>query len=686
MALLELSLELFFIVGEMLDEAALYALCLTCRTTNAIFTDMLFRNNIKAEGSSGLYLAVCFLDRFDIADRFLSRYSADINSIYNGEPLLYHAVRLQLEEAVEWLLRHPQLNVNACGVQGESALWLAMRQKCTPIVERLLARPDTDIDSWNIYGQSLLSFVSRCKCTDVLDVLLSKPRVDPNMRDKSGATALASAVVMQNHTMIRKLIQDSRVDVNCLGPDRPAPIIYASRYCRESVMDLLLLSPAIDLNQEDAEGRTALWHAVDNSNYRSVQRLLRKMKYVTNCRHATTTETLIERAVIKECPSVITRILQQQNESEPGSGDEDSVALFFLAVRHGKINIARIFLNRGVSINILDGDGETALHHAARQGDPLMTDFLLQQSEAIVNVRNTSMKTPLHLATEAANLACVNRLLAVPTIHPNPEDVNGRTPFWWATCKQTAPLVRTLLDRHVNYNVPDQWGTTPLHNLVTTKDASGLVRSLLAKPRLELNTVDDNGYTPLARAVAIGEASVVRMLLQKSDIRVNAESIHETGPLFLACRAGRADMVKLLLEQEGANINQKDRTGTSPLHISITMDHFEVAELLLRQGNRLDVNIRFHQNWTPLLLASSRGKRDMVHLLLSHPCIEVNARDIDGRTALWWAAAGGHAEIVTLLCSHSSTKIRTKDNFGQTAYAVAKERRHGSVIAFLRSP
>ncbi|KAJ6112298.1 hypothetical protein N7523_008359 [Penicillium sp. IBT 18751x] len=149
-------------------------------------------------------------------------------------------------------------------------------------------------------------------------------------------------------------------------------------------------------------------------------------------------------------------------------------------------------------------------------------------------------------------------------------------------------------------------------------------------------------------------------------------------------RHRRFPVVEFLL-QNSADINQKSPSGTSPLQIAIIMEHIDIVRRLLSYKETLLVNEQDCHSFTALMLASARGKLEVVKILLEHPNLNLNAMDDQGRTPFWWAAAGGHFDIVQLLANQSGVKKRLKDSNGLTAYAIAKKHKHGHITVFLRS-
>ncbi|KAJ5714705.1 uncharacterized protein N7483_011886 [Penicillium malachiteum] len=75
----------------------------------------------------------------------------------------------------------------------------------------------------------------------------------------------------------------------------------------------------------------------------------------------------------------------------------------------------------------------------------------------------------------------------------------------------------------------------------------------------------------------------------------------------------------------------------------------EAVKVLLEYG--VDPNERDHGKRTSLKAASTRGRTEVVKILLAQPNIKVNAYDRDKGTPIIGAARNGHAEIVKMLLS-----------------------------------
>jgi ankyrin repeat protein len=155
---------------------------------------------------------------------------------------------------------------------------------------------------------------------------------------------------------------------------------------------------------------------------------------------------------------------------------------------------------------------------------------------------------------------------------------------------------------------------------------------------------DEQGWTPLHYAAAIGDRRLVRGLVA-ADADVRAASTREacidsggsgkcfaagTTPLHAAAEEGRADIVALLL-RHGADVNAADERGETALHVAARA----------APGT-----------------AEERRAADVVRALLAAEPVNVNAVDCRGRTALEIASEWRNAEVSRLLIKAGADTLR----------------------------
>ncbi len=186
-------------------------------------------------------------------------------------------------------------------------------------------------------------------------------------------------------------------------------------------------------------------------------------------------------------------------------------------------------------------------------------------------------------------------------------------------------------------------------------------------------------FTPkrMMRAIEKGDVRVLEKLIRAG---MDVNHIDDGGwtPLMVAAFNGQ-EQAALMLIDAGATVNARDRSGYSPLHWAAMNGYVQAAMVLLRKG--AIVNLQNNFGWTPLLHAASRGHHHIVKLLLendAHPDLP----DKEGWTPLHKAAVNGHCEAVeALLDGGANQNLKHKD--GATPLVLATEKGHRDVRAVL---
>jgi ankyrin repeat protein len=121
------------------------------------------------------------------------------------------------------------------------------------------------------------------------------------------------------------------------------------------------------------------------------------------------------------------------------------------------------------------------------------------------------------------------------------------------------------------------------------------------------------------------------------------------------------------------------------LKAMILHGHDDCVQLLWNHPN-IDVNL-IDGIWddTPLMVASTVGRIEMVKLLLQHKDIDINKESYQRVTALVYASRIGNIEIVKLLLQHANIDINKKNFWtGKTVLQMAEEKGHENVVHLLR--
>ena len=217
---------------------------------------------------------------------------------------------------------------------------------------------------------------------------------------------------------------------------------------------------------------------------------------------------------------------------------------------------------------------------------------------------------------------------------------------------QQSTTARALIRQRVDVNTPDVDGSTPLQWAAHWNDLE-MVKALLAagaKPTV----ANRYGVTPLHEAATIGSASVVNALL-RAGAKPDATYGEGETPLMLAARSGNVDSVKLLLEAN-ADVNAAEKfRGQTALMLAATENHAAVVKALLLAGAR--PNTRSVEYTFQKLTGGAGG---IIH-----------DRPQGGITALMLAARQGALEAGTALVAGGADLTPEEPQYGFTAMQTA---------------
>jgi uncharacterized protein len=255
-------------------------------------------------------------------------------------------------------------------------------------------------------------------------------------------------------------------------------------------------------------------------------------------------------------------------------------------------------LKEGADVNAAQGDGMTALHWAALNGDAEIAQMLLYAGANVSAKTRIGGYTPLHLASQIGNANVIAPLLAANA----PVAVvtsTGATPLMQAAASGSADSVRMLLENGADPDVKETANGQTALMFAAAADRVEVVKLLLAKgadlnvtSRVEdfakLTATEDvlgggqqptrNGPPPPPGAKDI--AGVTRPFNYN-------ELISKHGgltPLQFAARQGAMRVVETLVTA-GANVNQQGAGDqTTALVIACINGQFDVANYLLDHG------------------------------------------------------------------------------------------------------
>lgn len=487
--------------------------------------------------------------------------------------------------------------------------------------------------------------------------LLLDHGADPNAEDDEKWRPLHAASMTGTLDVVARLVQGgARVD-GAGAPDNTAPIHLAAANDRPDLLEYFVKSCGVAASLRDSRGVTPIMRAAMANGSRAI----RTLASLGGEPDATTGQgpddfgwTALHLAARDGAAEAIDALLDLEADVDRplvngatalhvAAHNGRSECIRRLAARRATIGIGALHVwdKRGSDLRaMLDKRTDrsaraanhefdtTPLHMAVAAGHAEAAAALLEAG-ANANALSGSGATPLHVAAANDRADVVSRLVAAGADMER-RDAQGRTPFHEALERRAFNAARALLDQGASsYAFVEMPGRTlsggdPLRVTPMQKAAGEgneeVMRFLLRRPQVELDTADARGWTALHYAAAAGRAKFIGWLLTRG-ARPQLRDASGLTALHVACRTGDAPVVKLLLSHYRPDWSQEHRAA-SPLHLAAHVNGSLAITELLGAGHPVD--LLDAEGWTPLHLAAQAGAEDCVALLLragAHPLL-----------------------------------------------------------------
>jgi ankyrin repeat protein len=369
-------------------------------------------------------------------------------------------------------------------------------------------------------------------------------------------------------------------------------------------------------------------------------------------------------------------------------------------------------LKEGADVNGAQGDGMTALHWAALNGDAELASMLLYAGANVGAKTRIGGYTPLHLAAQIGNAAVIAPLIAAGSPVAAATST-GATALMQAAHSGSADSVRILLENGADPNIKETANGQTALMFASASDRTDVVKLLIARgadigatSRVEdfsaltmSSQVDANGVPVQAQAAQRGDVPGVTRPFNYNELIGKHGGL---SALHFAARQGAMATTEALLAA-GADINQQgagDRT--TPIIVAAVNGHFDLVSMLLDKGANPNlvseagmfplyavINTQWQpRSFYPQPRAYLQQKTDYLALMkkLLDKGADPNARiyrkpwfteynfellrtDDSGATAFWRAAWGADIAAMKLLVEHGADpnirtmKIAARGNF-----------------------
>ena len=685
----------------------------------------------------------------------------------DGNTVLCHAASCGSTDILKFLLS-VKANIDARNDRGENALWLAARsgvvEKVQTLVDAGMQLAGTCDNDGNTLmcaaaealrkdnNEAMFQYLISAKASvletnhrgetplhravDRFDERLGTVQsllalgAPVNKADKDGNIPLMTALKHARFVAAKELIL-AKADVNTLNNAQESPLLRASEFNRESIIDALLDAKA-NLELRVCGGKTVLTHIALTCKGNKVPDAMEHLiaaKASVNVTNTNGDSVLSELAAAGKL-HLVERLLAAG--ARPDARNYAGETALGKAAFHSQTDVMKALLAAKASPNTVNRGGQTALCHAAAlarmpevqillnagakpdlpnvmpsalwiaasRGHPGIVEQLLA-AKASVNVVGNQNDSPLLVASRKG-AADVVRVLIEARAHLEKKSSDQQTALFVAALRDHVDVMSLLLAAKANPNVTAGDKMTPLeltirhdsvaaaqllldagvsvhtrtkngtvvHSAASSKSAG--VLKLLLSTNASATDVNKQLLTPLQLAEKTGDVATINVLRAALGLAPVARIVEKTPTerLFEALSTNAKALVIRDLLASKAEIEHRDAAGNTPLLVATRHNHLLGAALLL--AKKADVEACNTRGLSPLMLATMNagGKHGpLIDKLLSAKA-DVNKRNPQGKTPLMMAVYHGNASIVEKLLS-AKADVQLSDAQGNTALSLA---------------
>ena len=318
-----------------------------------------------------------------------------------------------------------------------------------------------------------------------------------------------------------------------------------------------LLDSGININIENQNGNTPLYHACFCDNF-DIVKLLLEFPYSKK--------------------DVTVDAVYNKDDLLSSGFDSDSEIFKTLTSSYSYTE------DKSIDVNAKTRDNWSPLHRACYHENVDIVKLLLEHPSINVNAKDNYGRTPLHIACDFMLIKIVKLLLDNPKTDVNSENKEGDTVLkkaWQRDRKEYIKLLLTRKDIDVNiWEIEDYYKEKNyfLFSVFKRYDLDTLLL-LLQNNILDINVVSGSNNTILHSIFSnyfIDYYPKIKLLLTHPKINVNIQNKNGYSPLYIVCLKNKKEMIKLLLEYPKTKID---------FDITEFKDNIEIYNSLKKNNN-----------------------------------------------------------------------------------------------------
>ncbi|KAL0636975.1 hypothetical protein Q9L58_004078 [Maublancomyces gigas] len=475
--------------------------------------------------------------------------------------------------------------------------------------------------------------------------------IDANMADERGQTPFMRGVIKGGLSLldVEMMAEFEDTDVNIQDLMGRTALHWACAGNHSDMVRLCLSVPECQIGLLDNDGFTAFDLSMGGAGVNGNEMIPNLFyKNILDIEETHPQTALLRSLTVTSVPAV-------DRPTFPG-------AAMFDPIKTNNVHLVAALLRRGVDLTATNGDGDTALHVAAKMGNQKIASMLLKAGSK-ANDTGSGGATAFDHAIIIADKEMIELFLDWEAgIVGEEADETQKLSEARDYQLQIPPDAEKDFGGHSlgGQSALQVEASNPAEGRVVHVDQekdSVINQDVLVRAFLKtIEFKNESGMTALARAASAGDLSTVQVLLE---LGANMEASDKNGytALLFAAENGQTEMVTILLSAGASITALRNRLvpfppcdpGKGPLHLAAANGHAETVKALLARGSKSDSTATHLRN-TALHEAATNGHMDTVEILLAD-CggVNIGAMNSEGETALALAAGSGHTETVEAL-------------------------------------
>lgn len=350
--------------------------------------------------------------------------------------------------------------MTASGLQrGDKAYGLDIGHGLAPVhvcslfgLTNLLQRiPSTEFDRQApVTGRTPLAYACKMGHVDTVEFLL-KSGADPNMvfslrsstTHKAELTVLHEAIKSKHLPVVETLLRSSSVKLTpfSLGENKNVPFLtFLLQLGSIEILRLAFGRNDLDINETDSTGRTILWWLIDETHEEyspefqlSATRLILQHRGCdVNAVDSGGRTCIMQFLGARSINSDLLCLLLDHGADVNQADEEGETAIYYAVTLRYSLEITLILLDRGADLKIRNFHGEGLAHRIITSLEDVQDleylDLLIKRMPGLIESRDDSGRTPLHLALVLGKIYIARELLTW-VVDVSSLDHFGRTAF-----------------------------------------------------------------------------------------------------------------------------------------------------------------------------------------------------------------------------------------------------------------